>query len=45
MRECSARRRLSQQRAVGGILHQRVLEQVGCVRRHALQVIVFDKMT
>jgi hypothetical protein len=27
---------LAQQGAVSGILHERVLEQVGCMRRHAL---------
>ena len=28
--------RLAQERAIGGILHQGVLEQIGRVRRHAL---------
>ena len=28
--------RLAQQRAIGRVLHQRVLEQISCMRRHAL---------
>ena len=36
MRACKRASRLAQQCAVGRVLHQRVLEQIRRVRRHAL---------